>query len=305
MKKICFLFALLILCIFPLSSCQTETDSKLSIVALNFPAYDFAKNIVGDKGIVTLLLPPGGESHTYEPTAKDVMRISECDIFIYNGSESDTWVEKLLSSLENRPKTIEMTDFVTLLCFDDHTEENHEHHHEFDEHVWTSLKNSSKIIDGLCREISFVDPVNSGFYKKNAKSYISRIDDLDKRFEALFENSERDTIVVADRFPFGYFINDYNLHYLSAYHSCTEDSEPTPKVIGKLIDYVKKENVPVIFCIEFSNRTVASAVAEDTAATIRELHSCHNVTKKQLSENVTYLDLMEKNYTVLKEAVEK
>ena len=303
MKRIFSVLFCLLLISFCLSSCNFQKSETFSVVATNFPAYDFAKNIIGDKGTVRLLLPPGGESHTYEPTAKDIILISECDLFIYNGGESDAWVDTLLSSLDTKPETVKMIDFVDV-CREEHSEEHHsEHNHQTDEHIWTSLKNSVKIINGISDKLSALDTGNSQHYAKNADFYSSKIEKLDADFEELFNHSKRKTIVVADRFPFTYFINDYKLHYHSAYHSCSEDAEPTPKIIAELIDVVKVEKIPVIFHLEFSNKTVASAVSEDTGVPLKELHSCHNITKNQLADEVTYLDLMKHNFEILKEAV--
>ncbi len=306
MRKIIALFLSLFLCILSFTSCQNEPPKGLSIVALNFPAYDFAKNIVGECAEVSLLLPPGGESHTFEPTAKDIIKISQCDIFIYTGGESDAWVDKIIASLDKKPKTIKMMDFVEI-CQDDHhfIEHSFLSHslHEIDEHIWTSLKFSQDIIKGISREICDLDKENSAYYKANERKYINEIKALDSDFEKLFSTAKRNTIVVADRFPFSHFANDYGLNCTCAYHSCTEDSEPTPKMIAELIEAVKKENIPIVFHMEFSNKTVAMAVSEDTGAPLRELHSCHNVTKEELSSGVTYLSLMKNNYKVLEEAV--
>lgn len=304
MKRILTVFLILFIIIMPLSSCETVENKGFLVVATNFPSYDFAKNIIGDMGSVELLLPPGGESHTYEPTAKDIVKISECDVFIYTGSESDAWVEKILSSLSKKPAVIRLTDFVTL-CKTEHEEhEEHKgHSHEFDEHVWTSLKNSKKIVEGIADRFCEINPDFADSFKKNAIEYIEEIDALDRDFEELFESAARHTIVVADRFPFTYFVRDYNLSYYAAYHSCSEDAEPTPAVMAELIDAVKTEEIPVVFYIEFSNKAVCTAVSEDTGAKARLLHSCHSVTKEQLENNIRYIDLMLNNYEALKEAV--
>ena len=301
MKKIIALLLCVFLVSLTLSSCNEKEAEGHSIVALNFPAYDFAKNILGDKGQVSLLLPPGGESHTFEPTAKDIIKISQCDIFIYTGGESDFWVSEIISSLDKKPRTIKMMDFVEV-CQDDHHMEEHSHSHEVDEHVWTSLRFSEDIVEGISREICALDSENAIYYKANTRRYISELRKLDKDFTDLFENSKEQCLVVADRFPFSYFAKDYDLTYHSAYHSCTEDSEPTPKIIARLIDTVKEENIKTVFHLEFSNKTVATAVCEDTGAIMKELHSCHNITKEQLFSGVTYLDLMRKNYETIKEA---
>lgn len=300
MKRLTALLLItLILCTL-FSGCKTEDASGFSIVAASFPAYDFAKNITGDTAEVSLLLPPGGESHTYEPTAKDIIRISECDIFIYNGGESDTWVEGILESLEKKPLIIKMMDFVDV-CKSEH--HHHGHDHEIDEHIWTSVKNSVKIVSGISDRLCEFDKANAHIYEKNTADYTEALNRLDGEFERLFASAKTKTIVVADRFPFTYFAEDYGLSYYSAYHSCTEDAEPTPQIIAELIDAVKRENIPIIFHLEFSNMAVASAVSEDTGARVRQLHSCHNVTRDQLENGITYYDLMKNNYEVLKEAV--
>ena len=304
MKRLLIFCLAMVFCCPILSSCSEDKSEGLSIVATNFPAYDFAKNIVGDCGTVTLLLPPGSESHTYEPTAKDILKISQCDLFIYNGGESDTWVLSVLSSLEKKPATLKMMDCVDLngIELEDEHDAHGEHEHETDEHIWTSPIFAMDIVRAVSDKICRIDSENSDYYAKNADNYIGEIEALDKDFRTLFETSKRDVLVVADRFPFAYFANEYNLRYFAAYHSCSEDAEPTPTVIAELIDVVKSENLPVIFYIEFSNKTVAKAVSEDTGADMRELNSCHNVTKEQLQSGITYVDLMRNNLEALKEA---
>ena len=272
MKRIFMVFFVLFLALSLLSSCAPDTNTGFNIVATNFPSYDFAKNIVGDRGNVYLLLPPGGESHTYEPTAKDIIKISEADIFIYTGGESDAWIETVLSTIPKKPLTIKMMDFVEI-CQDVHSHKDHTH--SVDEHIWTSLKFSKDIICGISREISALDEDNSSYYQENADKYLKEIQELDKDFEELFLNAKRKTIVVADRFPFTHFANDYGLKYYSAYHSCSEDAEPTPHIIAELIDAVRHENIPIVFHLEFSNKLISSAVSEDTGVKTAMLHSCH------------------------------
>ncbi len=307
MKRLLIFCLAIIICLPIFSSCSQDKAEGLSIVATNFPAYDFAKNIVGDCGTVTLLLPPGSESHTYEPTARDILKISGCDLFIYNGGESDTWVSSVLSSLEKKPAALKMMDCVDLSGIEpkdehDSHSEHSGHGHEIDELIWTSPVFAADIVRAVSDKICRIDSENSDYYTENADDYIGEIKALDSDFRTLFENSERDVFVVADRFPFVYFANEYNLRYFAAYHSCSEDAEPTPAVIAELIDAVKNENIPVIFYIEFSNKTVAKAVSEDTGAAMLELNSCHNITKAQLQNGVTYVDLMRNNLEALKEA---
>ena len=305
MKKIISI----ILCAFLVLSCagcniaKTENE-KLTIIASVFPGYDFAREIVGDLGEVSLLLPPGAESHSYEPTPKDIISIQNCDLFIYTGGESDSWIDDILSSMDNPPAVFRMIDAIEVIhSIHDHDEPSLSSHEEFDEHVWTSPVNAMEIVNALSVTISSLDAENSQIYRKNTSEYLAKLEELHKSYIEVTENAKSNTIIMGDRFPFRYLAHEYNLNYMSAFPGCSSDSEPGAKTVSQLIDKIKTDNIPVVFHIEFSNKKTAEAISEATGAEIRLLHSCHNVTLNQLENNISYIDLMEEKLKNLKEAL--
>lgn len=307
MKK---LFSLLLVFVitFSVSLCGCSNNSqdgnqsdKISIVTSIFPYYDFVRNIAGDNAEIKLLLSPGSEPHHYEPSPSDIVAIEECDIFIYNGGESDEWVENVLDSLENKSATIlKMTDYVTLL-----NEKNPDHTDgdEPDEHIWTSIRNSEKMVSDISKAISEKDSNNKTIYENNTAQYLSRLEQLDKDFIEVVENKKRDTVVFGDRFPFLYFMTDYGLNYECAFPGCSSETEPSLEVVTRLINYVNSENIPVVFYLEMSNGKTAKLIADDTGAKTMQFSSCHNITKDEFNNGEDYISIMQKNCVALKEAL--
>lgn len=281
------------------------SQEPLSIVCTIFPAYDFARQLAGDTAQVTLLLPPGGDCHSYEPSPRDIIRIQEADLFLYGGGESDHWVEEILSSMgDDAPRAFRLTDCVTLLA--EETTESMEAHHEeaeMDEHVWTSPKNAMRIVEDLSAALCEIAPENVDAYGAALTGYLGELEALDAAFEETVAQGKRDLIVFGDRFPFRYFAHDYHLRYDAAFPGCSEDSEPSVRTVISLVETVRAEQVPVIFYIEFSSRKTADILAEETGAKELLFHSCHNVSSEELEAGATYLSLMWNNVSALKEAL--
>lgn len=281
------------------------SQEPLSIVCTIFPAYDFARQLAGNTAQVTLLLPPGGDCHSYEPSPRDIIRIQEADLFLYGGGESDHWVEEILSSMgDDAPRAFRLTDCVTLLA--EETTESMEAHHEeaeMDEHVWTSPKNAMRIVEDLSAALCEIAPENADAYGAALAGYLGELEALDAAFEETVAQGKRDLIVFGDRFPFRYFAHDYHLRYDAAFPGCSEDSEPSVRTVISLVETVRAEQVPVIFYIEFSSRKTADILAEETGAKELLFHSCHNVSSEELEAGATYLTLMWNNVSALKEAL--
>ncbi len=293
--------------VFMLSGCnttehvQSSNPDKLSIVTTIFPYYDFVRTIAGDRADIRLLLSPGSEPHSYEPSPSDIVAIENCDIFIYNGGESDEWVESVLSSLDNKDiQILSMMDFVTPLY---EQTPLHTPGDEYDEHIWTSIRNCELLVKSITDEIIAADKKNSDYYENNEKDYIEKLKNLDNEFKETVSNAKRNSIVFGDRFPFLYFVTDYNLNYECAFPGCSSETEPSIATVSRLIDFVRDNNIPVVFYLEFSSGNIAKIISEDSDAKIMQFSSCHNVTKQEFENGATYISLMEQNLDALKEAL--
>lgn len=314
---------IVLLTAFSLSSCSSEKSNsaiqdneKISVVTTIFPYYDFTRSIAGDKADIKLLLSPGSEPHSYDPSPSDIVAIENCDIFIYNGGESDEWVENVLDSIENKNmKIMRMMDYVDLLYEQsvehdehEHGEEHnhvdeHEHGEEYDEHIWTSVKNAEKLSDAIYYELSACDSANKSIYSSNRDRYISKLKSLDSKFSDIVSNAKRNTVVFGDRFPFLYFVTDYSLYYDCAFPGCSSETEPSISTVTHMIDFTRDNQIPVVFYLEFSNGRVARLISEDTGAKTMRYSSCHNVTKDEFADGATYISLMEQNANALREAL--
>ena len=289
-------------------------DGRLQIVAAVFPAYDFARAAAGTHGDVSLLLPPGAESHSYEPTPADILRVRNCDLFIYLGGESDTWVDTILSAVEPRGECLRMVDCVELLEEEtvegmtgghdhDHEDEDHNHLGEvvgMDEHVWTSPKNAAAITRLLGETLANLDPDHAGDYRTAAGDYARQLDALDEEFAGFFNGLPHKTMVFGDRFPLRYFAEDYGLDYYAAFPGCGAQTEPSAATVAFLTEKVRGEDLPAVWYIEFSNHLVADSIAEAAGTNTALFHTCHNVSQADLDAGATYLSLMEGNLETLR-----
>lgn len=329
MKKPVSILLVMALLAAGLTACGKPADvsvdkgsEKLTVIATIFPGYDFVRAIGGAHVNLSILLPPGAESHSFEPTAKDMVNIQNSDLFLCVGGESETWVNTLLNSVDTSAFTIlSMMDVVETVEEEikegmeeeknaglsaDEQEVNSRlevEEQEYDEHVWTSPQNAICIVEAILAELCRLDPKNAVDYQANAKAYIEELTLLDKEFRKIVEEGDHKILIFGDRFPFRYFADAYGLDYYAAFPGCSAQTEASAKTIAFLIEKVKEEKIPVVFYIEFSNGKMADAICEDTGAKKLLLHSCHNVTRTELAQGVTYLDLMRKNVENLKEAI--
>lgn len=306
MKRIFKFSAAVFLCasmVFTGCSCESaeENDSALKIVTTIFPPYDFAREICADKASLTMLVAPGGESHSYEPTPQDIKAVRNCDIFICAGGESDVWTGVILESINTDGITvISLMDCVELL------EEEHDHEHdeseetEYDEHVWTSLRNAKKIASEICAAASEKDEKNADLYTRRFENFAQRLDDLDEEFESAVEKAENKTLIFADRFPFLYLFNDYGLEHIAAFSGCGAETDASAKTIAFIIDEIEENNISSVYYIESSTQKIADTIAEETGVETLLFHSCHTVSKEDFKNGVTYIDLMKSNLRNLK-----
>lgn len=301
-KLICILFAAL-MAVTALCSCDNDSvphSDKLSIVTTIFPYYEFSREIAGDKAEVVQLISPGSEIHNFEPTPKDILKISDADLFIYNGGESDEWVEGVLESIDSDVKVLRMFDYADLIY-----EEDIEHNKgdEYDEHIWTSISNDKKLVSAISSEIINSDKSNKTFYETNTRKYINKLNEIDSSFKQAVNSSARKPMVVADRFPLLYFVKEYGIAFESAFPGCTSETQPSIKTVTKLINYVRSNDVPVVFHIDNSSDSLARTICEDSEAEIKTFYSMHNITREQFDSNTTFISLLELNLSSIKEAL--
>lgn len=297
-----------LLCLaFSFSGCATDgKESGISIVATIFPAYDFARELTGELASVKMLVSPGNEVHSYEPSPKDMLDIQKCDLFIYTGGESDTWVDELLRSKEcENVKTLRMTDCVELER--EELKEGMEREDggeggEYDEHVWTSPVNAVKISEAIAKALCDVDSENASAYNAKLEVYKAKLNSLDSQLREIAGSITNKTLIFADRFPMRYFADEYGFDYYAAFPGCSSKTEASSATVVFLIEKVKSENIPAVFCIEFSDGRLADTLCSETGAKKYTLHSCHNVTRDDFLNGVTYVELMDRNIRTLKEA---
>lgn len=283
----------------------SSDEGKVQIVTTVFPLYDIARQIAGDNAKVDLLLQPGAEAHSYEPTTQDVIKIKESDVFVYLGTEAEPWTNTLIKDEDLKAKNLLSAMECVEVLEEEHTH-SHIHAHSqtnHDQHVWTSLKNVGKIASEITRVLCEYDAENAASYQKNSEKYLLQVAELDKRFENLTENKHDSLIVFADRFPFKYFVEEYGLDYFAAYPGCTSESEPSVADVSKLIDIVKERNISVVFYTETSNMNLPDAICAETGAQAKLFHSCHTVTDEQLRRGITYIEIMNENYKALEQAL--
>ena len=303
-KKILFILIILLV-----GCTKTNQEKRVNIITTSFPGYDFARAIIKNVEDVNveMLLKPGTEMHDYEPTPKDIIKIEKASMFIYVGGESDEWTDKILKKINpKKTKIIKLIDIVDKKTEEEveGMEEEHEHHEEeYDEHVWTSPVNAIKITKNIEKEIIKIDKVNKENYEKNADEYINILNQIDTDIRNIVNNSKRKELIFADRFPFRYFTDEYNLKYYAAFKGCSEQTEASSKTIAFLINKVKEDNIPVVLHIELSNKKLANEISKQTNAKVLEFSSAHNISKQDFENQVTYVDIMNKNIEVLKEAL--
>ena len=314
---------------------KSQSSNKITVVATLFPQYDFAKKIGGDKVDVKLLLTPGTESHTYEPTPQDIIKINKSDLFIYTGKYMEPWSERISNGIDSDTIILDASKGINLIKTDDDDEEehhqshkdeehhenedeNHEdeehyhddkseevghHHHEYDPHIWLDPQNAVVMVKNIAEQLSKISPENAAFFNENANKYIEEINKLDSEIQDVVNTSKNNKIAFGGTFAYAYFVNRYNLEYVSAYHSCGEDTEPSVADVKNVIDYMKSNDIKVIFYQELSSGKIAESIAKETNAKKLIFHTVHNASQEEINKGESYISIMRANLNSLKEAL--
>ncbi|MGM9619049.1 MAG: metal ABC transporter substrate-binding protein [Oscillospiraceae bacterium] len=330
MRKRLISLALALLLILFLAACGEETpqadSGKPQIVATLFPYYDIARAIAGDRAEVTLLISAGRESHSYEPTPLDIIRISEADLFLYNGGTDETWATEVLSTMDHgraiammeqvEKREEELAEGMQAERGHDHDHEDgdeHDHDHEdedghaleieYDEHIWTSPANAMTIASVIARALTELDGAGAAYYAANLERYLAELSSLDEAFRETVAEGNRSLIVLGDRFPLLYFCEEYGLSYRAAFLGCSTETEPSAATMAYLIDRVREEQIPVVYYLENSSGRVAEAIAEATGAEPMVFYSCQTVSPEDFRAGETYLSLMWRNVEALQKGL--
>lgn len=274
------------------STPQTQ-DGKISIVTTVYPLYDFVRAVAGEFADIKMLIAPGTEVHSYDPSPSDIAAIYDCDLFVFIGGESEQWVDRVLNDVNvNRLK---MMGKVKLL--------NEDGEHGYDEHIWTSPENAISMINAICDSLCDISEDNAEIFKKNSNDYTESIRAVQSDIHTAVRQSENGFILVADRFPFKYFTEEFGIDYKAAFGGCATSTDISLKVMGELTKTVEEKGITAAFYTEMSNRVVADALAEETGIQLYELHSAHNVTTDDFNAGVTYVDIMRRNLESLRKGM--
>ena len=296
------------------------SEKAISVVATIFPAYDWARNIVGadnDRVGLTLLLDKGSDFHSYQPTVDDIYKISTCDVFVYVGGESDQWVSDALAQASNKDMTVVcLMDVLSSAVKEEETVEGmeaeaeeegeEEDAPEYDEHVWLSLRFAKTVCAELRDVLTQKDPDGAVRYQSNCEAYSAKLEALDAAYTEAVAHASRKTLLFVDRFPFRYLVDDYGLSYYAAFSGCSAEADASPQTIVFLANKVDELALPCVMKLETSDSRLAETVVSNTKAKnarILELDSLQAVTAQQVADGVTYLSVMEQNLEVLKTAL--
>lgn len=304
---------------------SNKSDGSISIVTTIFPEYDWVREIMGDKfseADVTMLLDNGVDLHSYQPTADDILKISECDVFIYVGGESDKWVEDVMKDAVNKDmKVINLLDtlgsgvkeeeIVEGMEAEEEEEEESEEGSgeeeiEYDEHVWLSLRNAQSLCTSIAEVLKEVDSENADVYDANVKAYNDKLAALDEEYKSAVDAASNKTILFGDRFPFRYMTDDYGIEYYAAFVGCSAESEASFETIMFLAGKVDKLKLSSICTIDGSDGKIAETIRDTTETKDQEIltmDSLQSTTAVDLEAGKTYLSAMTDNLDVLKKAL--
>ena len=320
MRRIFFSIIVLLVFVLPLNAGgqrqrQIIDPGKITVISVIFPSFDFVRAIAGDRVNNILLTAPGAESHTFEPSPRDMINIRNSDLFIYTGGENARWMNRILEAAEVSSGRVRVMEMLSLVDPLEGPACDHHHHDDcddycaphdsltFDAHVWTSPRNAKLIVAAIAEALSELDSANAYFFRQNAAAYIAQLNEIDAAFQSVVDGARRRTILIADRFPFRYFVHHYGLEYIAAFEGCSTQTEPSAQMVAFLINTARSKNIPVVFHIELGNENLARTVAEAAGARVLLLHSAHNLSVRDFNNGVTFLDVKRNNVEALRAAL--
>lgn len=298
------------------SSDRSETENgqgKVSVVTTLFPLYDFTKHIGGEYVEAALLLPPGVESHAFEPKPSDIIRIERSDIFVFTGKAMEPWAEDIASGAAAKGvRIVDASAGIEMMAEEDEHEEGHEEGHEeegaheeehhdhggADPHIWLDFDNAAKMASSIAAALAEKDPAHAAEYQANAEGYRSELAALDARYRETLSSCRTKTIVYGGHYAFGYLAHRYGLSYEAA-QGFSPDAEPTAKDLAAMVEQIRREHIGTVFYEELASPKVAETIASETGAKLLLLNAAHNIAKEDYNESVSFLSIMEENLASL------
>ncbi len=303
-----------------IASAEKQEDNKINIVCTLFPEYDWTREILGSQTEninLTYLLESGLELHTYQPSAKDMLTISDCDVFIYTGGESESWVDDALKTVSNPDmKVIRLMDVLGDSAKEEEVKEGMEteaeeeeedsDEPEYDEHIWLSVRNAELLCSAVCDTLCEAVPEQKENYQANLNAYLEKLDSLDKEFQTMADTASVRTLVFGDRFPFRYFTDDYQLDYYAAFVGCSAETKASFETVAFLSKKLDELQLDTVFVIENADTSIAESIISNTEQKnqkIVTLNSMQSVNAEAIGNGASYLTIMQENLDTLKEAL--
>ncbi len=289
-----------IICCFAGCARPTPADTRLRVVATSFPVYDLARAVGGDQIALTLLCDPGTEIHDFDPTPSDLQDLQTSDVFLMIGGESDAWADRLLRE-KHTGRVLRLIDTVEALGESEH---GHAHGHgdeEYDEHIWTSPRNAIALLDAIEQTLAEASPAQAAVFSANSERYREQLEQLDENFRNLVDQAKDPFVLIADRFPFRYFVEKYGIAYEAAFAGCDAANDPSAATMVRLLHTIEAHDLSVIYTIDLSNGRVANALAEQTGVRVTTLYSGQSISRDDFEAGFTYADLLARNLKALRE----
>ncbi|MBX8935817.1 zinc ABC transporter substrate-binding protein [Enterococcus gilvus] len=293
---------------------EASSNDKIQVMTTFYPMYEFTKQVVGNKGEVELLIPAGTEPHDFEPSAKDLAKISDADVFVYNSPELETWTDNLTDTIDTKKtEIIQASKNITLMdgaehdheeAHDDHDAKEHEedgHDHDLDPHVWLDPVLAIKEVETIRDQLSKKYPEDQATFEKNAASYIDELKTLNEDYQAGFKAAKNKTFVTQHA-AFGYLAKQYGLTQ-EAIAGISPDQEPSPSRLSELKHYVDDHQVKVIYFEENASSKVAETLSKETGVKLKVLNPLESLTEKQIKNGEDYVSVMRENLDALKESI--
>lgn len=309
--KIAFFVNALLALVFLLPCASGGEKPRIAIVATLFPQYDFARQIAGDNADVKLLLPPGAESHSFEPTPADMQSIAGADIFVYTGEYMEPWAKRLADSAA-APAGVRIVDASKGVAFlgegeeEEEEEDDHDghHHHGADPHIWLDPTRAAVMVVNIGQALAEQDPANASLYRKNTDTLVGELQKIDRDFIARVGKLPKRLLVFGDHFAFAYFIDRYRLEAASPYNSCVSGAEPGLRAVIDSINLVKNNGVKIIYVEAMTTSRMANLIASETGAEILYVDSLHNPSAERQQAGLTYQQAMRENMDAFAKGLE-